>query len=167
MTKSRISIIVALTSEGVIGKRNDLPWPRIPADMKYFKETTMGHPVIMGRKTWESIPEKFRPLPGRVNIVLSKDPTFEAGGAFVFPSLESALTNAAGFLGGEEIFIIGGAQIYAEALPKTGRLYLTYVHRTFEGDTYFRGFAKDFKNVVSSEERHDTDPPITFVVVDR
>ncbi len=167
MSKSRISIIVALTSEGVIGKGNDLPWPRIPVDMKYFKNTTMGHPVIMGRKTWESIPPMFRPLPGRTNIILSRDSSFEAENAFVFPSLDDAIRSAADMPGGEEIFVIGGGQIYAEALPKADRLYLTYVHGAFEGDTYFRDFSEQFKTVVSSEERFDTGPHTTFVVLER
>src|SRR5688572_3922888 len=116
MTKPRISIIVAHSKNMVIGKANDLIW-EIPDDHLRFKKITMGHPVVMGRKTWESIPEKFRPLPGRTNFVITRDGLYSAPGAIVVTSLQEALTQASTASGSEEIFIVGGGEIYKEALP--------------------------------------------------
>ena len=124
-----VSIIVAIAENGVIGDKNALLWS-IKEDMRHFRTITTGHPVIMGRKTFESI---GRPLPKRTNVVITRgDITFE--GCEVAHSLEEAL---AMFPAEEEIFIIGGAQIYAQALPLADKLYLTIVHRNYEGDTSF------------------------------
>ena len=124
-----VSIIVAIAENGVIGDKNALLWS-IKEDMRHFRTITTGHPVIMGRKTFESI---GRPLPKRTNVVITRgDTTFE--GCEVAHSLEEAL---AMFPAEEEIFIIGGAQIYAQALPLADKLYLTIVHRNYEGDTSF------------------------------
>jgi len=124
-----VSIIVAIAENGVIGDKNALLW-NIKEDMRHFRTITTGHPVIMGRKTFESI---GRPLPKRTNVVITRgDTTFE--GCEVAHSLEEAL---AMFPAEEEIFIIGGAQIYAQALPLADKLYLTIVHRNYEGDTSF------------------------------
>src|SRR6266446_5198864 len=121
-----ISLIAALSSNRVIGKNNDLPW-RLPDDMKYFMETTKGHHVIMGRKNYESIPEKFRPLPGRVNLVLTKQAGFSARGCRVVHSLEEGFSTA--HLANEkELFIIGGAEVYRLALPLATKLYLTEIN---------------------------------------
>ncbi len=124
-----VSIIVAIAENGVIGDKNALLW-NIKEDMRRFRTTTTGHPVVMGRKTFESI---GRPLPKRTNVVVTRgDATFE--GCEVAHSLEEAI---AMFPAEEEVFIIGGAQIYAQALPLADKLYLTIVHRNYEGDTSF------------------------------
>ena len=124
-----ISIIVAIAENGVIGDKNALLW-NIKEDMRRFRTTTMGHPVVMGRKTFESI---GRPLPKRTNVVITRgDSEFE--GCFVAHSIEEAVKI---FSPDEEVFIIGGAQIYKQALPLADKLYLTIVHRNYEGDTSF------------------------------
>ncbi|MEN9362217.1 MAG: hypothetical protein RL095_3752 [Verrucomicrobiota bacterium] len=129
---SRIILIAALGSDRGIGKDNSLPW-RLPDDLKRFKEITLGKPVVMGRKTWESL-GKFAPLPGRRNIVLSRDPAYQAFGAEVFPSLDQAL-NA--LVMEAKIAIIGGAQIYTQALPLADALRLTFVDATPPADAFF------------------------------
>ena len=133
-----ISIIAAVAENNVIGKDNDLIW-RLPDDMKFFKETTKGHVVIMGRKNWESIPEKFRPLPNRTNIVLTRNEDYVAEGAIVLNSLPEAIFHAAKELNAEHAFIIGGGEIYdmALTLDLVDNMYITEIHRAFEGDVYF------------------------------
>lgn len=133
-----ISLIAALTENRVIGKNNDLPW-HLPDDMKYFMQTTKGHPVIMGRKNYDSIPEKFRPLPNRTNIVVTRQRDFVADGCTVVHSLEEALDEATNIIT-DEIFIIGGAEIYRQGMPKANKLYLTEILATLDGDTYFPEF---------------------------
>jgi dihydrofolate reductase len=128
-----ISLIVAASQNGVIGKDGALPW-HIREDMLRFKRLTMGRPCIMGRKTWVSIPKK--PLPGRTNIVVSRNDAFEAAGARVANSLDAALEIAAEE-NPSEIMIIGGESIYAKALPRAGRIYFTEVAGNFEGDAFF------------------------------
>ncbi|MFL5766120.1 MAG: dihydrofolate reductase [Bacteroidia bacterium] len=130
-----ISIIVAVGNDNVIGKDNALIW-HLPADMKFFKEKTMGHCVITGRKNYESIPEKFRPLPGRTNIVITRQNNYHAPGAVVVDSIGKAI-ELAKESGDEEIFIIGGAEIFRQSLNITDRIYLTKIHHSFEGDVFF------------------------------
>ena len=130
-----ISMIVAVSENNVIGKDNSLVW-HLPADMKFFKDKTTGHCIITGRKNYESIPEKFRPLPNRTNIVITRQSDYSASGAIVVNSLEAALEKAKA-TGDEEIFIIGGAEIFNQALRYTERIYLTEIHHLFEGDTFF------------------------------
>ena len=125
-----ISLIVAVAENGVIGRNGDLPW-RIPADLKFFKETTMGKPIVMGRKTWDSI---GRPLPGRTNIVISRQAGFTASGAHVVADLDGALT-AAGDV--PEVMVIGGGEIYHAAIDLAERLYITHVEASPQGDTHF------------------------------
>jgi dihydrofolate reductase len=128
-----LAIIVAAAENGVIGKNNALPW-RIPADMRYFKRTTMGKPIVMGRKTFESI---GKPLPGRTNIVITRNSAFVAEGVKVVSSLDEALKLAEDIAvadGAEELVVIGGAEIYRSAMPRADRLYLTEVHASVEGD---------------------------------
>lgn len=125
-----ISIIVAIAKNGVIGGENQLLW-HIREDLQRFRRITTGHPVVMGRKTFESL---GRPLPGRTNVVVTRQPDFRAEGCAVVHSLEEAITL---FPKDEEIFIIGGAQIYARALPLAERLYITWVGRDYAGDTHF------------------------------
>ena len=132
----KLSVIVAMAANRVIGHENRLPW-HLPADLQHFKATTLGKPVLMGRKTWESI---GRPLPGRTNIVITRDTAYTAEGCVVAHSLGEAI-QAAGEA--EEIMIIGGAELYRQALPQTDRLYLTLVHGDFEGDTRFPEWQQD------------------------
>jgi len=121
----------------VIGRNNNLPW-YLPGDLKYFKQATMGKPIIMGRKTWDSI---GRPLPGRMNVVISRNPEWQApAGTTPAKSLDEALVKAeaqAEIEDGEEVMIIGGGQIYAEALPMVDRIYVTLVHAQVAGDAFF------------------------------
>jgi dihydrofolate reductase len=127
---------VARARNGVIGKDGDLPW-RLKTDLALFKKTTLFKPVIMGRKTWDSLPKK--PLPGRLNVVLSRDGSFEPEGALVCETLGEALQIAreqAAEDGAEEVCVIGGAAVFAEALPRAKRLYLTEVDAEVEGDTH-------------------------------
>ena len=132
----RVSLIVGMAENGVIGRDNTLPW-HIPADLQYFKRVTLGKPIIMGRKTFESI---GRPLPGRTNIVLTRQAGFAAAGVQVVATLEAAIACArqqAAADGVDEIMVIGGAAVYAEALPRAERLYITRVHQRPEGDAHF------------------------------
>jgi len=126
----RVSLIVAVAENGVIGRDGDLPWC-IPADMKFFKETTTGHPIVMGRKTHQSI---GRALPGRTNIVITRDGDFAGEDITVVGDIDAAF-QAAG--DAAEVMVIGGAQIYELALPRADRVYLTEVHIAADGDTYF------------------------------
>ncbi|HUO93368.1 MAG TPA: dihydrofolate reductase [Rhizomicrobium sp.] len=128
---SAIALVVAIADNGVIGDHGKIPW-RISDDMKLFKAITLGKPIVMGRKTWDSLPKK--PLPGRTNIVVTRDRRFAAPGATIVHSFDDALAAARG---ADEIAIIGGADIYRAALPKASRIYLTEVHRDFAGDAHF------------------------------
>ena len=128
-----IALIAAVAKNRVIGKDNQLLW-HLPEDMKFFRETTRGKPVIMGRKTWESLPDAFRPLPGRRNIVISRQADFAAPGAELANSLESALQLAAQ---AEAAFIIGGEQIYRQGMNVADRLEITEVDLSPEGDAWF------------------------------
>ncbi len=147
MARTKISLIAAMGENRVIGSRGKIPW-RMPADFEHFKNLTMGHPVIMGRKTLESIK---RPLPGRTNIVITTQKDFKAEGCMVAGSLDDALRLAASAPGAEEIFVIGGEQIYKLALPKATVIYLTTVHGTFEGDAFFPEFSEAEWQLAQSE----------------
>jgi dihydrofolate reductase (EC 1.5.1.3) len=133
----RKALIVAMARNRVIGRNNKLPW-YLPGDLRYFKQATMGKPIIMGRKTWDSI---GRPLPGRMNVVISRNPEWQApAGTVAAASLNEALLKAeaqAELEGGDEVMIIGGGQIYAEALPMVDRIYITQVHAEVDGDAFF------------------------------
>lgn len=131
-----INIIVAMSTNFVIGKENGLPW-HLPTDMKYFKETTNGHTVVMGRKCWESIPEKFRPLSNRNNIVMSRDKNYDANGATVSDDLEHILISHEN--SDKQVFIIGGAELYKEAFKYATKVYLTQIYANIEGDIYLEG----------------------------
>jgi len=130
MVYNNLSIIVAVSENNVIGKNNQLIW-RISEDLKRFKSLTMGHHIIMGRKTWESI---GRPLPGRVNVVVSRNSDFSAEGVTVVDSLAKAIEFAKK---DSELFVVGGGELYRQALPLAKKLYITRVHKEFEGDTFF------------------------------
>lgn len=125
-----LSMIVAMANNNVIGKDNQMPW-HLPADLAYFKKTTLGKPVVMGRKTFESI---GRPLPGRMNIVISRDQSYQADGVTVVNSVEKALTVA---VNSDEIMVIGGGAIYQHCLPNADRLYITHIDADLDGDTRF------------------------------
>lgn len=151
---SCISIIVAVAKNNVIGKDNQLIW-HLPADMKFFKGKTSGHTIITGRKNYESIPEKFRPLPNRVNIVITRQQDYNAPGSFVVNSLEQAIEKAKQN-NDNEIFIIGGAQIYAQSIGLVDKMYVTKIDHEFDGDAFFPDI--DYaKWKVSSEVKHTAD----------
>ena len=128
-----LSMIVAHADNRVIGKDNDMPW-HLPADLAYFKKTTLGKPVIMGRKTYESI---GRPLPGRQNIVISRNADYQAAGVDIVASVDEALALAKGV---EEIMVIGGGAIYEHCLPAADRLYITHIDANVDGDTQFPAY---------------------------
>jgi dihydrofolate reductase len=128
----RIALIYARAANGVIGKDGTMPW-HLPEDLAHFRTLTQGHPVIMGRKTWDSLPERFRPLPGRRNIVLTRQAHWQAAGAERADGLAQALALCDQ---AQEVWVIGGAQIYAQAEPLAERIELTEIHQSFEGDAY-------------------------------
>ena len=127
-----LHMIYARARNGVIGKQGQLPW-HLPEDLAHFKRTTLGQPVVMGRVTWESLPEKFRPLPGRTNVVVSRQTSFKATGAQVVSSLEAAM---ALFPTNEVVWLIGGAQLYAQALSMASQIVVTEIDADFEGDAF-------------------------------
>jgi dihydrofolate reductase len=143
----RVSLIVAVSENGAIGRGGGLPW-RLPADLRRFKQLTMGHTIIMGRRTWDSI---GRPLPGRRSIVLSRDPGLRLEGAEVAGSIEEALGRCTGE---DQVFVIGGREAFEAALPRAQRIHLTRVHAEVEGDVHFPEGALDGFQLVT-EERHD------------
>lgn len=165
----KISLIVAAAENGIIGKDNDMPW-KISSDLQYFKKITMHKPIIMGRKTFDSI---GKPLPGRVNIVITRDVTFTADGVITAHSVDMALDVAksmAEVKGLKEVMVIGGAQIYALCLPEADRLYLTRIHAEIDGDTYFPDLkAEEWleysseRHVAGEKDSHD----YSFMVLDR
>jgi len=165
----RLSLIVAMAENRMIGLDGAMPW-HISADLKYFKQVTMGAPVIMGRKTFQSI---GRPLPGRMNIVITRDTDFRADGIEVVHDLEAARRKAEAISlieGKNEVFVIGGAQIYALALPAADRLYLTEVHSSPPGDTWFPEIEMgEWREI--SRESHEPEseggPGFSFVILDR
>lgn|SRR5690606_32642650 len=159
-----VSAIAALSKNRVIGRDNDLPW-RLPDDMKFFMETTKGHHVVMGRKNYDSLLPKFKPLPNRTNIVITRQKDFSAPGCTVMHGVEPAL-DLAKRNGEKECFIIGGAEIYNLAMPYTTRLYLTEIDANVEGDTYFPTVdMTQWKEV--SRRHHDKDDrhPFAFDIV--
>jgi len=131
--RSDLILIAAVAKNGVIGSDNALPW-HLPEDLKHFKELTTGHAVIMGRKTWESLPARFRPLPARHNIVVTRNRAYVAEGASVVHTLEDAIQRVGA---GRTAFVIGGAELYAHALPLATRLALTEIDAEIDGDAYF------------------------------
>ncbi len=163
MARPRISIIAAVADNRVIGRANRLPW-RLPADLRHFKALTMGKPMVMGRRTWESLPGL---LPGRPHIVVTRNPGYRAEGGQVVHSLREALQVA-----GEvpEVMIVGGAELYREALTLADRLYLTRVHATPQGDTLFPDYpAAEWREVAREVRPADDGNPLscTFLTLDR
>ena len=165
----RICIIVAMAENRTIGRAGDLPW-RISADLKQFKELTVGHPVIMGRNTFQSI---GRPLADRTNIIITRNREFETDGVEITHSLDSALDlgrDIAIHNGVDDVMVAGGGAIYAIAMAEANRVYMTEVHRAYDGDTVFPELDEDIWNVVS-RERHEPETPdgpaFSFVVIDK
>nr|AIA13571.1 Dihydrofolate reductase [uncultured bacterium] len=164
--ESKVSLIAAIaTSNRAIGKDGKLLW-NLKEDMERFKTLTAGHPVIMGRKTWESIPEKYRPLPGRTNIVITRTRDYAAPGAVLAQTFPEALSLAKDAEGNDEIFAIGGQRVYECALPFASRMYLTLVERDFEGDAFFPSYP-DFTKEVACEKKSEGDMHYTFVTLER
>ncbi|MEP7765240.1 dihydrofolate reductase [Sanguibacter sp. 25GB23B1] len=133
--RPELGLVWAQSTAGVIGADGALPW-HLPEDLAHFRRTTAGSPVIMGRATWESLPARFRPLPGRANIVLSRQPGYEAPGARVVAGLDAALEAAAETPGVETAWVIGGAQVYAAAMDRADLLVVTYVDTEVDGDAW-------------------------------
>ncbi|MBT4775795.1 MAG: dihydrofolate reductase [Crocinitomicaceae bacterium] len=170
MNNSRVSLIAAVAENGVIGRNNDLIW-HLPGDMNFFRTTTTGHHVIMGRKNYESIPEKYRPLVNRTNIIVTRNKNYSADNCLIFHSLKDAIDHALN-AGDEEPFIIGGGQIYQLALENNfiERMYLTHVHESFDGDTFFPEFDEDQWNLTSvkmNEADSKNIHPFTISVYDK
>jgi dihydrofolate reductase len=166
---SRISFVIAIAENGVIGRDGAMPW-RLAGDMAFFKRTTMGKPIVMGRKTWESFPK--RPLPGRPNLVVTRDAAYDAPGAEVFASLDAALARGEALardMGADEVMVVGGSEIYRQALPRASRIYLTEVHARPEGDAHFAFDLTAWREV--SRERHPAgekdSADYSFVVLER
>lgn len=156
----RVSLIVAMAANRVIGRDGDLPW-RLPADLRFFKRVTMGHHLVMGRKTWASI---GRPLPGRTMVVLTRDAGLEIPGVHVVHGLADALALARA-AGDSEAFVIGGAEIFARALPLADRLYLTRIHADVEGDVRFPDFDESaWIEVAREEHAADEDHALSFAL---
>ncbi|HEX8549720.1 MAG TPA: dihydrofolate reductase [Cytophagaceae bacterium] len=159
-----ISLIVAISKNKAIGKDNNLPW-HLPLDLKHFKNLTMGHCIVMGRKTFESI---GKPLPGRTNIIITNNKDYQAPGCIVKHSLSEGLREAE-LQGEQEAFIIGGSSLFKETLEKASKIYLTKVHAEVDGDTFFKFDQKDWKE--TSSESHDVDSthkfPFTFYTLER
>ena len=162
----KLAVIAAVADNGVIGRDNQLPW-HLPEDLKYFKRTTLGKPLIMGRKTFDSI---GRPLPGRTNIVVTRQSGWHVDGTVTAASLAAALATAGARPGPQEVVLIGGAQLYAEGLPRAQRLYLTRVHATVEGDAFFPSVERSQWREIWRED-HAADQfhshPYSFIVLDR
>jgi len=158
----KISIIAAMDSKRGIGKNNGLMW-HIPEELPRFKKITMGHPIIMGRKTFESLP---RALPGRANIVITQNPDFKAENCKIVNSLDRAIKVAKKEPGSEEIFIIGGGQIFEQSISEADRLYLTLVEGDFGADTFFPDYSQ-FKTIISEEEKQTGDYKFKFLTLER
>jgi dihydrofolate reductase len=157
-----ISLIAVIGKNRELGKDKQLLW-HIPGDLPRFKQITMGHPIIMGRKTYESF---GHPLPGRTNILVTRDLSFAVPGLQVVHSLDEALMLAKASEGGEEIFVIGGGEIYKQIIDRADRLYLTLVDREAEADTFFPEYA-EFDKVVSQERQHVGGYSITYLTLEK
>jgi dihydrofolate reductase len=160
---ARINLIYARAANGVIGKDGVMPW-HLPEDLAHFKQLTSGCPVIMGRKTWDSLPIKFRPLPGRANIVITRNDEWQAEGAQRAASLEEALQQA---MPAPEIWVIGGAQIYAQAEPLAGRAEVTEIARDFDGDAYAPTLGPAWREAARSAHLSAKGMHFSFVTLER
>lgn len=162
--KTIISLIASVTRNGAIGRDGGLVW-QDAADLRHFRDTTMGCPVVMGRRTWQALPARVRPLPGRPNVVVTRNADFDATGAACVPSLDAAL---AMLQGSAKVYVIGGAQLYTQALPLADELVLTEVDATLEGDTFFPAWrAEDFAEVERRPGLDAAGVPYSFVTYRR
>ncbi|GAA6140599.1 dihydrofolate reductase [Hydrogenophaga sp. 5NK40-0174] len=161
--RPRLGLIYARAANGVIGKDNQLPW-HLPEDLAHFKRTTLGSPVIMGRKTWDSLPPRFRPLPGRTNIVITRDNNWAAEGAVRANDFSSALA-ATGEA--DTAWVIGGAQIYALALPQADVVVVTEIARDFEGDAHAPVLGSEWTAVSRESHTSGDGLPFAFVTYER
>jgi dihydrofolate reductase len=159
-----LSVVAAVARRGVIGRDNAIPW-RIPEDVARFRDLTMGHAVVMGRRTWDSLPDRFRPLPGRRNVVVSRNPGWSADGAERAGSLDEALRLLEG---AQEIFVIGGGELYEAALPLADELLLTEIDADVDGDTLFPPFDRAaFEEVSREQHMSEAGLPFAFVTLRR
>jgi dihydrofolate reductase len=160
----KISLLAAVAQGGVIGRDNAIPW-HIPEDARRFRALTMGHPVVMGRRTWDSLPDRFRPLPGRRNVVVTRNGAWCAAGAERTGSLADALELLDD---AQRVFVIGGAELYAEALPLADELLLTEIDSKVEGDTFFpRWDQAAFAEVSREPHTSEAGTPYSFVTYQR
>ena len=163
-----INLIYACSKNGVIGRDNNMPW-YLPEDLEHFKECTRGFPVIMGRKTWDALPAKFRPLPQRINIVITHSDSWGEEGAIRASNIEDAIEKAKTFET-EHIWVIGGAQIYEAAMPYATRAYVTLINETYEGDTYFPELNKNEWDEIERtyfERGENFEHPFSFITYQR
>ncbi len=160
----QINLIYARADNGIIGKDGVMPW-HLPEDLAHFKELTQGRPVIMGRKTWDSLPERFRPLPDRINIVVTRQEVWQQEGAKPATSLEDALQIAG--QSADTVWVMGGAQIYAQALPLAHRVEVTEIHREFEGDVYAPTLGPEWKEIARSNQVAANGLSFSFVTFER
>jgi dihydrofolate reductase len=164
VTSPRLHLIFARALNGVIGRGNQLPW-HLPEDLAHFKRTTLGSPVIMGRKTWDSIPPRFRPLPGRTNIVVTRDPAWQAEGALHAGSVQEAMALCPA--GTTDAWVIGGAQIYAAAMPLAQNAVVTEIAQAFEGDAHAPSFGPEWRETAREHHTSANGLPFAFVTYTR
>ena len=159
----RLNLIYARARNGVIGNHNALPW-HLPEDLSHFKRTTLGCPVLMGRKTWDSLPPRFRPLPGRINAVLTRDENFNENGILSFIRISSALY----YLNSHpEVWVIGGAQVYAQTLPLAQRVVVTDIDADFEGDAFAPVLGPEWRETQREHHVAANGLPYSFVTWER
>lgn len=158
----KVALVAAVARGGVIGRDGGLPW-RLPEDLAHFREVTMGHPVVMGRKTWESLPAGFRPLPGRRNLVVTRNPAWNGEGAERADSLEEALALVED---AERVSVIGGGELFAAALPIADELLLTEIELEVDGDTFFPPW-DDFMAIAREEHIAEDGTPFAFATYER
>jgi dihydrofolate reductase len=161
----KLAVIAAIARDSAIGRNNELLWHE-PMDQQHFRATTLGCPVVMGRKTWESLPARFRPLPGRRNVVVTRNASYDAPGAELAPNFEGAL---ALLQEADKVFVMGGAELYAAALPLADELVLTEIERDFpDADTHFPAIDRNAFEVVARESHYSADgTPFAFVTYRR
>jgi len=159
----RLNLIYARARNGVIGRDNAMPW-HLPEDLAHFKRTTLGCPVLMGRRTWESLPPRFRPLPGRANAVLTRDEKFHENGVQRFSSMESALSS---WRHHPVVWVIGGAQVYAKALPQAHEVVVTEIDADFEGDAFAPTLGAEWQETRREHHVSAQGLPFSFVTYSR
>jgi dihydrofolate reductase len=158
-----LNLIFARARNGVIGKDNTLPW-HLPEDLAHFKQTTLGQPVVMGRKTWESLPPKFRPLPGRTNIVVTRQTDWQAEGAVVAHSIKEAVEHCPA---DSQVWVIGGAEVYALAMPLASRAVVTEIDADFEGDAFAPTFDASWQETARTTHVAANGLSYSLVTLDR